>query len=252
MTQFDVVIPAGGTIDASYVALMGSPCRALAPLGIDKEPILQQVVNALRDSGIIRRVIVVAPDAVQQVISGVDLWLPAGPSGAENIQAGLAEANPDAPVLVCASDLPLITAESVSDFLAHCQPEAQIAAGLVSEADYNKAFPDAPPSQFVQLADTGPVTMSGLFLVHPKLLIQQSARFDSMFAARKDQWRMASLLGPRLLWGWATHTLSLRTVTARAETLLSAPVQIITNVSPLLAYDIDTADDYTYANRRFK
>ncbi len=103
---------------------------------------MQQVVNALRGSGRVRRIIAVAPDAVQQAMSGVDLWLPAGPSGAENIRAGLAAADPDTPALVCASDLPLLTAESIADFLARCRPEAQIAVGLVrAERLQCKRFP---------------------------------------------------------------------------------------------------------------
>lgn len=251
MTGYDVVIPAGGTIDADYAALIGTPHRPLAPLGRERRPILQHVINELRGSGSVRRVIAVAPEAVQQAVSGVDQWLTAGTNGAENIRAGLAAADPDAPALVCASDLPLLTAESVSDFLLRCRPEAQIAAGLVRAEAYNQMFPDAPPSQFVRLTDTGPVTMSGLFLVHPQLLTRQAALFETLFAARKAQWRMARLLGPRLLWGWATHRLSLYDITTRAETLLAAPVQVILDISPVLAYDTDTADDYTYANFRF-
>ncbi len=63
---------------------------------------------------------------------------------------------------------------------------------------------------------------------------------------------MAGLLGPRLLWGWATRTLNLQMLTARAEHLLGGPVQVVTDTSPLLAYDIDTADDYTYAQTRLQ
>ena len=252
VTGYDVVIPAGGTIDAVYAQAISTEFRALAPIGPEGKPVLQQIVDTLRASGVAQRAIVVAPAAVQQAISGVDLWLPAGVSGAENIRLGLAAADPDKPALICASDLPLLTSESVTNFVGRCRPDSQVAVGLVGADAYNQMFPDAPPSEFVRLSDDGPVTLGGLFLVHPGLLSRHQALFAQMFGARKAQWRMAGLLGPRLLWAWATHTLSLRLLTERAEHILGASVQVVPDVSPLLAYDIDTADDYTYANLRFR
>ncbi len=249
-TGYDVVVPAGGTINAAYAQAIGSPCRALAPFGPQRRPVLQIVCDALRASGSVGRIIVVAPDAAQEKITGVDAWLPAGPSGAQNILAGLAQADPARLALVCPSDLPLLTAGNVAEFLRRCRPEAEAVVGLVRADEYNVIFPDAPASQFVHLADAGPVTLGSLFLVHPGMIARQSALLERVFGARKSQWRMAGLLGPRLLWGWAANRLTLPMITTRAEQILGGPVQVIPEVSPALAYDIDTLDDYTYANLR--
>ncbi len=250
LLTWDVVIPAGGAIDAAYAQTIGSPYRPLAPLGPANTPVLQHIVDTLRACERIGRIIGVAPKAVSSVINGVDLWLAAGDSGTDNIRAGLAEATPGRPALVCASDLPLLTPGSIHDFLAACQPDAEVAVGLVRADDYNAAFSDAPPSEFVRLADAGPVTLSGVFLVHPDLLVRHEALFRRMFGSRKEQWRMAGLLGPRLLWQFATKTLRLRDIVARAEDILGGPVQVVEGVAPALAYDIDNHDDYTYARTR--
>jgi hypothetical protein len=247
----DVVIPAGGSIDEGYARAIGSPFRALAPLGPDRVPVLQHVVDTLRASGAAGRIIVVAPSPVADVIEGVDEWLLAGDSGPANIRAGLARATPGRAALVCASDLPLMTPKGVADFCVRCRPNAQIAVGMVAAEDYNRAFPDAPPSEFVRLADAGEVTLGGLFLIHPDLLARHDALLRRLFAGRKDQWRMAGVLGPRLLWQWATKTLRLETVTRRAETISGTPVDVVSETDPTLAYDIDTEDDYTYAQSRF-
>ena len=251
-TGYDVVIPAGGTIDAGYAKAIGSPCRALAPFGPERCPVLQIVVNALRLSGGVQRIIAVAPPAVQEAVTGVDLWLPAQSSGAQNILIGLANAAPERQAVVCPSDLPLLTSESIADFLRRCRPDAGMAVGLVSAGDYHARFPEAPASQFVTLTDTGPVTLGGLFLVHPEMIARQSVLLESLFGARKSQWQIARLLGPRLLWGWIFKRLSLPMITGRAEELLGASVQVIPKVFPVLAYDIDALDDYTYANLRFQ
>ena len=247
---WDVVIPAGGTIDAAYASAIGSPSRPLAPLGPLGTPVLQQVVDALRESGNIGRIICVAPQAAASAIHGVDLWLPEGASGPDNIRAGLAQVKPDRPALVCVSDLPFLTSAGVHDFLAACRPDVEVAVALIKADDYNAAFPDAPPSEFVTLADAGPVTLGGLFLVHPDLIARHDALFRRLFQGRKEQWRMAGLLGPRLLWQFATRTLRLRDIVARAEAILGGPVQVVEGVAPALAYDIDNQDDYTYARSR--
>lgn len=250
-TARSIVIPAGGEISAEYAARIGSPYRALAPLGPDKTPLLQHIVDTLRAAEPGAEVICVAPDAVKRAVDGVDVWLPAGPSGSENMRLGLSRAGAYQPALLCTSDLPLTTAESVRAFVDACRPDAQITVGLVRAEAYGQAFPGAPPSEFTALAEIGPVTMAGLFQIQPDLLTRRAALFDTLFRARKSQGRMAAVAGPKLLWQLATKTLRLSSLTQRAEQLIGGPVQIILNADPTLAYDADTLDDYTYAEARF-
>ena len=248
----DIVIPAGGMISAEYEARIGSPYRALAPLGPSKTPVLQHIVDTLRAAEPQARLICVAPNTVAQAVSGVDVWLTADDSGPENIRLGLSHAAPGRPALLCTSDLPLITAASVRAFIAACRPDTHLTAGLVRAEDYECEFKNAPPSQFVRLAETGPITLAGLFQIQTDLLTRQPALFDKLFSARKAPWRLAGLFGPQLLWQFATKTLSLHTLTQRAEQLIGGPVQIILKSDPVLAYDSDTPDDYTYAETRYR
>lgn len=246
-----IVIPAGGEISAEFAERIGSPYRALAPLGLSRTPLLQVIVTALRAAEPGATVICVAPDAVRLAVDGIDVWLPAGPSGPENMRLGLSHAEASQPALLCTSDLPLITAESIRAFAAACRPDAQFTVGLVRAGTYQEAFPDAPPSEFTKLAEIGPVTMTGLFQIQPDLLTRRSALFDKLFGARKSQWQMAGIVGPKLLWQLATKTLRLSSLTQRAEQLVGGSAQVILDADPSLAYDADTLDDYTYAETRF-
>lgn len=252
MTPYDVVIPAGGTIDSEYAQLIGTPCRALAPFGPARTPVLQIVVDALRASGCVRRIVCVAPRHIADGIGGVDLWLPAAPHGTENILRGLdALDDLNAPALVCTSDLPLVGPAAIADFCARCDPNADVTLGLVRADAYNQAFPGAPPSTFVGLRDVGPVTIGGLFAVRPSSLLDNHALFARAFEARKNQWSMAQLLGPRLVAQFLTHRLTLKAITQRAEMLLRCRAQILLDTAPALACDMDTADDYTYAHQNY-
>lgn len=246
-----IVIPAGGEISPEFAERIGSPYRALAPLGPQRTPLLQHVVSTLRAAEPGASVICVAPKEVSAAVGGVDLWLASGPSGPENMRIGLSHAEANQPALLCTSDLPLITAESVRVFVRACRADAQITVGLVRAEAYAQAFPDAPPSEFTALAEAGPVTLAGLFQIQPGLLTRRSALFDTLFAARKSQWRMASIAGPKVVWQLATKTLRLSSLTQRAEQLVGGSVQVILDADPALAYDTDTLDDYTYAETRF-
>ena len=247
---YDVVLPAGGGIDKEYARRIGTEHRALAPLGAARTPVMQRVVDALRASGQVGRIVGVAPPAVQKAIRGVDEWRTSGDSGPDNIRAGLALADPDAPALVCTSDLPLLTASGVREFLGRADPDADIALGVVRAAAYREAYPDSPMSVFTHLGDVGPVTMGCLFWVRPGVLARNQRLLERAFAGRKSQWQMASLLGPRLLLQFAVRRLSLRAVQGRAEGLLCCRTQVVLDVSPELAYDMDNADDYAYADAR--
>lgn len=252
MTPRDVVIPAGGTIDDAWAARLGTPWRALAPLGPHRTPVLQIVVDALRASGGVRRIICVAPPGLSDSIAGVDLWLPAARHGTENILRGLAApSDPDAHALVCTSDLPLVTPADIAGFCARCETGADMTLGLVRAGDYNKAFADAPPSTFVPLRDIGPVTLGGLFCVRPALLLNNRVLLARAFEARKSQWGMVSLLGPRLVAQFVTRRLTLAALVARAQHLLHCRAQTLLDIAPALACDMDTADDYTYAHQNY-
>ena len=83
-------------------------------------------------------------------------------------------------------------------------------------------------------------------------MTRRSALFDKLFGARKSQWQMAGIAGPKLVWQLATKTLRLSSLTQRAEQIAGGPVQVILDADPTLAYDADTLDDYTYAETCFR
>ena len=251
-TLIDVVIPAGGTIGPAYAQRIGTPFRALAPLGPDRTPVLQIVVDALRASGRIGRVIAIAPEAVMSAISGVDTWGRYSANGIENVLNGLSETNGDRAALVCASDLPFLTPAVIDDFCERADPAADLVTGLICETDYLAAFPNAPISEWINLRDAGPATAGCLFQIRPQLVLNNRNLIDRGFHARKSQLKMAGILGPRLIWQFAAKQLRLSALVSRVEQILACRVQIIHDASPALAFDIDTIADFEYAHVRLR
>jgi CTP:molybdopterin cytidylyltransferase MocA len=243
------VVPAGGTLTGEYRAQAGVDHRALAPLG--GKPALQIVVDALRAGGI-EEIAAVADAKVQERISGVDTWQQASPTGSANIMKSLRLVPRDEQVLVCPCDLPLLTGDAVRDFLSRCNPETDIAAGVVSRARYDSAYPEAPASQYLPLADIGPVASSSAFIVRPAVLLSQESLLARCFESRKSQWRLATLLGPSLIWQYTTRTLTAKAIAHRVERLLKCRAHIFEDFAPEFANDIDSLDDYIYARSLFQ
>jgi len=251
-TKFDVVIPAGGEIDGDYATEAATTIRALAPVGAGQRPVLQVVVDALRDSNKFGKIVVVGPDALQSNINGVDKWLPEPTGGAitggpGNILSGLNELDPTRTALVCTSDLPFLTADAVVDFVDRIDATVDISAGTVSADMYNARFQDAPPSEFVRLADLGPSTIACIFAVRPGAILGKMELVSSAFEARKSQWGMVRLLGPRLLWEFATKRMSAKSIANRLERLLGCRIGLVENAPSETAFDIDTIEDYRYS-----
>jgi hypothetical protein len=243
----DVVIPAGTVLEDEYAHIAGTEVRALAPIGNANVPTLQIVIDALRESERVGRIIVVGDPLLVQHIRKVDLWVAPHESGPANIVAGLRFVESSRPALVCMSDLPFISTASIQHFIANVETNADIAVGVVSANDYNSRYPGAPSSQFVNLKDYGPSTIGGLFFINPEVLIRNVSLVERAFSSRKSQWKMATLLGPRLAWQFASRRLTGRAILDRASNILGCRAAIVTNAAPELAFDIDTVNDYNYA-----
>jgi CTP:molybdopterin cytidylyltransferase MocA len=245
VTTLPVIVPAGGTIDGRFQQAAGTQLRCLAPIGSDS--VLQRVVSALKDSGLADPVIAAVPDAVPLAVNGVDLWAVSADLGTQSIRNGLKLAANAERVLICTSDLPFITAQAVADFVDRAAADADVSIGLVTEIDYNGAFPGSPTSIFLPIRETGPITIGCLFLLKLDALKRIDPWLDRLFSARKSLFQSARLLGPQIVLQLLTKRLSIRSLRERARQLVGIDIDVLVGVSPVLAFDIDTPEDYEYA-----
>jgi len=240
-----VIVPAGGTIDGSYSEAAGTKIRCLAPIG--NSCVLQRVVTVLRATTAISTIVVAAPDEVHQKVDGVDFWALSGSLGTDSIRNALKCLEGTERVLICTSDLPFLTPEAVADFIERSDPTADISIGLVKARDYNQTFPDSPASTFVSLKETGPITIGCLFFLTKAGQNRVDPWLDRLFNARKSLLQSALLLGPIVVGQLITRRLSIKSLQHRAKQLIGLNVDIVLDVSPQLAFDIDTLEDYEYA-----
>jgi GTP:adenosylcobinamide-phosphate guanylyltransferase len=234
-------ITAGGRVEGALAVAMGTNVKALADAGNGK--LVDRAIDAARAAGA-RRITVIGNTELRAHCAGrVDAVIDASADGRENLRLAL-EGGKDGPLLLLSSDLPFITGEAVSDFLARAVA-SDLALPLASELAYARAYPGAP-DHITALGTARVANGSIVYFGHgvaPRVL-EVSQR---LFAARKSRWGMAVLLGPQLLMRFAFGKLEIEHIERRAERLFGIRARAVADASPALCFDIDTLDDYRYA-----
>ena len=253
--QVDVVLPAGGKITGEFARAAGQEIKALIPL--QNSTLLRHSIEVLRETGRVGKIVVIGPDAARAEAENADAALPEGDSGPENFFRGLdwlernSEASPatkgekENRVLIVATDLPFLTADSILKFLDACPPDADVSVPVMSQAAMEARFPGLPGA-YVPLIE-GPVTTGCAFLVSPQALRRNRAHIEAIFAARKNQMAMARLLGLGFILRYALRRLSIRDIETQCRRILDCSGAAILDSAPELAFDMDTPEEYEYA-----
>lgn len=240
--SYSAVITAGGRVDGEFAGVLGTPVKALAPFGDTN--FLQITIDALRGAGVERIAIVGGAQVRSACADRVEQFIDESPEGAENLRRALHAWNSDAPLLYLTSDMPFITAQTLSAFLARV-PDATLVLPLTEWEEFDRRFPGAPPFGITLGGER--IVNGGAFVI-PAGAHDRIERFATkFFDARKSVWRMAQLTGPTLLLQFVFRRLSVAQLEAHARRLLGVPALALRSAPPELAYDVDVLEEYRYA-----
>jgi len=236
------VVTAGGRIDGEFAQIAGTRIKAL--VRVRGETMLERMLEALRGAGV-SEIAVVGGDDVRAACGPlVERFVDESPSGSENLLRALA-AWPDSGRLIYAtSDLPYVTAGTIRDFLQRVG-EGTLAVALAEHGAFTARFPGAPPSG-IKLGRER-VVNGGVFSIPQGATAKLATIATRFFEARKQPWRMASLVGPAVLFRFLSGRLRVRDLETMALHVLQVPAQALRGCAPELAFDVDTIDEYRYA-----
>lgn len=249
MPGLDVVIPAGGQMNADFARVTGTAFKPLVKF--DNKTVLRTTIEALRGSPRINRIIVVG---AKEVIEHSDaslatVVLPEKGSGPKNIMAGieqlLAMDLPPDRVLIVTSDLPFLTPASVERFLDLCEHDIDFNVPLIEKPDFEEAFPGAE-AMFVKLLD-GEWTTGCMYEVSVRGFRTALSHIEDVFERRKSKIGIARLLGFKFVWDYLNKKLTVHDIEKKITDLLRVRGRAIPGSPAELAYDIDYVDDYQYA-----
>jgi len=209
-------------------------------------PILARVIDALRQAGI-ARIVVVADDpevaALARALSAEVLPPASGPSA--SVAAGFALLGPK--MLVTTSDHALLRPEWVRDFLADAPEHADVAILLAERPLVEAALPGSRRT-WLRFAD-GQWSGCNLFLLASDRAGAAIATWQSVEANRKRPWRIAARLGPGTLLSYALGRLALGDGVRRLGRRIGLAAEAVAARDGLAAVDVDKPADLADVRR---
>ncbi|MCL6638447.1 MAG: nucleotidyltransferase family protein [Firmicutes bacterium] len=221
-----------------------SPARFEALIPIGGKPMVEYVVEALRASGQIDRIVLVGPpDGLKPLGSGPKTTV-AGSAGGimENIEAGLVHLPGSRRVLLATSDIPLLTGEAVDDFIAGCgDMKGDLYYPIIGREVVEKRFPNTRRT-YVTLKE-GVFTGGNLFLINPAVFRQCMENGRRIIAQRKNPLGLCRLLGLSFVVKFLLRLVTIAEAQKKVSQLLGIDGRVVLSRFPEVGVDVDKPGD---------
>jgi 2-phospho-L-lactate guanylyltransferase (CobY/MobA/RfbA family) len=215
--------------------------RAMLPIG--DETMLQWVVDALRGSPSVGRIVAVGrvqADGLDEVIAPRD-------SLVGNMKLGLDALGPSEAVLVASADVPMLTSEAVEDFLTRArQLGADMAYPIIRKADCEARHPELRRT-YLKTGD-GIFTGGNIMLVRPDFVQRNWQAIQDAYDARKHVAQLARMIGLgtllRVLIGQAfPRMLRISALENAASRMMGGKVAAVISAYSEIGEDVDKPSD---------
>jgi molybdopterin-guanine dinucleotide biosynthesis protein A len=242
------VVLAGGPADDLSAKTPGAPNKAF--VAIDGIALVERTLRALRSASSIARIIAVAPQRVKghPALALADEFRPDGVRIRDSLRSGLEGLPPNADVLVSTSDLPVLTAESIDDYVMRAyEKDAALTYGCLEKRVHMSKYPEVPHT-WAPLRD-GTFCGTGFVTIRPYVWPSLERFIEQLGHARKNPLHLARLFGWDILLRFATRRLSIADAEARASTVIGAPVRAVVSSYPEIGVNVDRVSDIALAER---
>lgn len=242
--MLDAIVLAGAGVikDSGYT-------QNKALLTIHGKTMIEYVVEALKRSAYIGRILVIGPreDLLNTLgQSDIEILEPDN-SLIDNIVNGINYLGLKRDLLICSSDIPLLTSRSIDDFIERSVSlGADMAYPIVSKSLSEKYYPEMKRT-YTRLKD-GTFTGGNIFYINPKIFIGSLNMARALFDARKNPLKMARIISISLLVRLVTGTLTIEKAEKRFSKIINAKANAIISDYPELANDIDKQSDLLAAS----
>jgi hypothetical protein len=164
----------------------------------------------------------------------------------ESLRSGAAGFAADAPLLVVASDLPVLDAPALDEVLdALDVRDLDVAYTCLARHFHDARYPQVPHT-WARMRD-GEFCGGGVSAIKPRALDRLGAFLDTLGAARKAPLRLAAVFGWDVLARFALGRLSIADAEARATAILGVPAGAIRCTHPEIAVNVDRPRDIALA-----
>lgn len=226
-----------------------SPATNEALIEIGGKPMIQYVIDGLRQSSEVSRIVISAPPGeVEPYVHGEGLEFVASAGDiVDNVVQAARILPQDEQLLIATSDIPLITGDIVDGLIALCrQTPADVHYPIVERSIGEQKYPHVKRT-YVTLQE-GTFTGGNLFLLNPQVIPEAALKARKFFEYRKSPVKMAGLLGFSFMVRYLIlKNLNLKDVEEKASRVLGVRGAVVLCPWPEVGIDVDKPSDLQLA-----
>lgn len=223
------------------------PGKALAD--INGKPMLAYVADAAKATGIIDKILVVGNREIKGFCDERGLeFAEGGPDILDNLAKGIDRFKNERHILIMTGDIPYITTDAIKDFIERSEEiGADFCYPIVEKSVCERKFPGASRT-YVTLKD-GTFTGGNLFYVNPSIFERCMTILRHVIDNRKNPFKIASLLGPGLIFAFLFKYLTIEMVEKKASEILNITAKAIISDYAEVGNDVDKPEDLIMAKK---
>lgn len=250
MVSIDAVILAGSTNDGKLRDCSEENFEAMVEIA--ERPMVSYVFDVLKKSRSINKIAVAGPmDQMGQLFGNVDQVFLA--SGGETLIDSLTNAlevlNPEGYVLIATCDIPLLTLDSVTDFLKRCSKKQADAYYPIIPKEANDRLYPGVKRTYIRFKE-GTFTGGNLFLIDPKMVKKSAEKARAFVENRKSPLALARLVGWRFMIRFLFHLVTLRETEITVSNIFGFKGSVVISPFPEVGIDVDKPSDLDLVRKK--
>lgn len=211
---------------------------------------VEYIIDSLRYSKYVDRIIAVGSKEQLESCIGqkVDGVVQCSDSIIKNVKAGIDYLNEERHILVCTSDIPMVSSDAIDDFTEQCiEKSVDVGYPIIEKSLNDTKYPDAKRT-YVKMKD-GTYTGGNILYINPSVIGPCYGIAEELVQNRKNAIKMGRILGMPVLIGLSMGILSIESVEKRVNKMFGINAKAIKTLYPEIGNDVDKADDVDFVNK---
>lgn len=211
---------------------------------------IEYIIDSLRYSKYINRIVAVGPKGLLDDCLGqrIDGAVECRDSIIKNVRAGIDYLNENSHVLVCTSDIPMVTSRAIDDFTEQCiARNVDVGYPIIEKSLNDTKYPDVKRT-YVKMRD-GTYTGGNILYINPSVISSCYDMAEELVKNRKNAIKMGRVLGIPVLAELTMGILSIETVENRVNKMFGINARAIKTLYPEIGNDVDKACDVDFVNK---
>lgn len=250
MTGIDAVILAGSTNQGKLRECSGEIYEAMVQIA--QKPMVSYVFDVLKQSPLINKIVVAGPsEEMGRLFANMEgVYLaPRGDTPIDSLLNALEVLKPQGNVLVVTSDIPLLTVDSVTDFIKRCSKKHADVYYPIIPKEVNDRLYSGVKRTYIRFKE-GVYTGGNLFLINPKIAEKCAAQARTFVENRKSPIALARLVGGKFLIKFLMKKVTLQETEATASRVFGIKGAVIISPFPEVGIDVDKPSDLALVEER--